>query len=208
MSLIQKFKSFKKEPSDLDVRVHYKDVACLSKLSSGVEHLLSTAGARPIVIVCIGTDRSTGDSLGPLVGSKLKHTNFSSVSIYGTLDYPVHAVNLSETYETIQSTYQDPFIIGVDACLGRYNQVGVVTVGNGPVLPGAGVNKALPPIGEAHITGIVNVSGYMEYFVLQNTRLHVVMSMADLISHSIIKSLTLSRKPQTNVNFQGINKSV
>ena len=27
---------------------------------------------RPVVIVCIGTDRSTGDSLGPLVGTFLK----------------------------------------------------------------------------------------------------------------------------------------
>ena len=27
---------------------------------------------RPIIFVCIGTDRSTGDSLGPLVGEKLK----------------------------------------------------------------------------------------------------------------------------------------
>ncbi len=27
---------------------------------------------RDIVILCIGTDRSTGDSLGPLVGYKLK----------------------------------------------------------------------------------------------------------------------------------------
>ena len=26
---------------------------------------------RPIIFVCIGTDRSTGDSLGPLIGYKL-----------------------------------------------------------------------------------------------------------------------------------------
>ena len=27
-----------------------------------------------IIVLCIGTDRSTGDSLGPLVGEKLKKT--------------------------------------------------------------------------------------------------------------------------------------
>lgn len=27
---------------------------------------------QPIVLVCVGTDRSTGDSLGPLVGTQLK----------------------------------------------------------------------------------------------------------------------------------------
>lgn len=207
MSLIPKFRSFKKEPSDLDMRVHYKDQTCLTKVTKAVEQLIVKQQSRPLVIVCIGTDRSTGDSLGPLVGSKLKQSSLPSLSVYGTLEQPVHAVNLSETYERIKKTYDNPFIIGIDACLGRYTQVGMITVGDGPILPGAGVNKTLPPIGDAHITGIVNVSGYMEYFVLQNTRLHVVMSMADLISHSIIKALIFSRKrnPETRFKFHGFN---
>ena len=33
--------------------------------------LPSVLHSRPIVFVCIGTDRSTGDSLGPLIGSLL-----------------------------------------------------------------------------------------------------------------------------------------
>ena len=36
-----------------------------------------------------------------------------------------------------------------------------------------------------HITGIVNVSGFMEYFVLQNTRLHLIMEMAKTIAKGI-----------------------
>ena len=55
----------------------------------------------------------------------------------------------------------------------------------GPVKPGAGVNKELPAVGDIHITGIVNVSGFMEYFVLQNTRLHLVMKMAKTIANGI-----------------------
>jgi hypothetical protein len=42
--------------------------------------------------ICIGTDRSSGDSLGPFVGTYLNEMGYKNV--YGTLDEPVHAMNL------------------------------------------------------------------------------------------------------------------
>ncbi|MEW6230356.1 MAG: DUF1256 domain-containing protein, partial [Bacillota bacterium] len=36
-----------------------------------------------------------------------------------------------------------------------------------------------------HVTGIVNVGGYMEYLVLQNTRLCLVMRMAEVIATAL-----------------------
>ena len=47
------------------------------------------------------------------------------------------------------------------------------------------LSKDLPPIGEMNITGIVNISGSFEFLVLQNTRLHTVMNLADSISRGI-----------------------
>lgn len=35
------------------------------------------------------------------------------------------------------------------------------------------------------MTGIVNVGGFMEYFVLQNTRLSLVMNMANVIGDAL-----------------------
>jgi putative sporulation protein YyaC len=72
--------------------------------------------------------------------------------------------------------------------LGKYKSVGFIEVGNGPVKPGAGVNKELPAVGHIHITGIVNVSGFMEFFVLQNTRLNIVLKMAKIIANGIYQS--------------------
>ncbi|WP_251554413.1 spore protease YyaC [Neobacillus muris] len=155
-----------------------------------LEHLPTVTG-RPIVFICIGTDRSTGDSLGPLIGTLLEEKNLKDFSIYGTLDEPIHAVNLAEKLAEIQTKHIDPFIIGVDACLGRIKNVGMIQVGMGPVKPGAGVNKELPAVGELHITGIVNVSGFMEFFVLQNTRLNLVMRMAKTIANGIFQASQL-----------------
>lgn len=138
-----------------------------------------------IVFVCIGSDRSTGDSLGPIVGHKLREMKYSNVHVFGTLENPVHAKNLYETTNLILDKYQMPFIIAIDASLGRIEHVGHITVGQGALKPGSAVNKDLQPIGNMHVTGIVNFSGFMDFLTLQNTRLCTVMKIADIISSGI-----------------------
>lgn len=147
-----------------------------------------------IVFVCVGTDRSTGDALGPFVGARLKKYNFSDIHVYGTLDNPVHALNLQETLDRVENEFYQPFMVGIDACLGQISSVGQIQLCQGPLKPGAGVNKELPPVGQIHMTGIVNVGGFMEYFVLQNTRLSLVVNMAEVIAKSIYISLIHSKR--------------
>lgn len=185
--------------NDDDNRISHEEAGAYKKVAEKLAQLLPS-GIQPIVFVCIGTDRSTGDSLGPLIGSKLSEKGTSYFHVYGTLDEPIHAVNLQEKLDYIHQTYRNPFIIGIDACLGRVKSVGHISVGEGPVKPGAGVNKDLPPVGNAHITGIVNVSGFMEFFVLQNTRLSLVMKMADAIADGIAEAERL-RLTQTVARF-------
>ncbi|TCT24618.1 putative sporulation protein YyaC [Melghiribacillus thermohalophilus] len=138
-----------------------------------------------VIILCIGTDRSTGDALGPLVGTFLCEQKPSSLSVYGTLDHPVHAKNIHEHLTTIQQNHFNPFIIAVDACLGKYSSIGTIIAGQGSLRPGAAVKKDLPEVGNVFISGVVNISGYMEYFVLQSTRLSIVMNMAKKIACSL-----------------------
>ncbi|MBE6023045.1 MAG: spore protease YyaC [Cellulosilyticum sp.] len=138
-----------------------------------------------LVIVCIGTDRATGDSLGPLVGYKLQELPYDKVTLYGTLDKPVHAKNLDDTLAHILKHHPHALIMAIDACLGAVENIGCLTLGEGSIKPGAGVKKELPPVGHLHITGIVNFSSLMNMMILQNTRLSLVMKMADTISSGI-----------------------
>ncbi|WP_130805424.1 spore protease YyaC [Senegalia massiliensis] len=146
-----------------------------------------------MVIICIGTDKSTGDSLGPLVGHFLDKglfLNTKNIHVYGTLEKPVHAKNLIKYINVIDEKFDNPFVIAIDASLGIYNRVGFISVWDGPLKPGSGVNKELPLVGNIHITGVVNISGFMEFILLQNTRLNIVMKMARIISTSIIYSIS------------------
>lgn len=140
-----------------------------------------------LVFLCIGTDRSTGDCLGPLTGYKLENltSRYNNISVYGTLDKPVHAKNIEHVMAEIAAQIEKPFVIAIDACLGRLDHVGFITIGQGPIKPGSGAGKDLKPVGNMHITGIVNYGGFMDFLILQNTRLSIVMKMADIISLGI-----------------------
>lgn len=171
-------------------RVHINENFAAEKLgrllTASLDNLLPDPAKAEIVLLCIGTDRSTGDCLGPLVGTKLSENPLNQFKIVGTLDEPLHAANLVTGLEALHENGANPFMIAIDACLGRLESVGYINLGKGALRPGAGVNKNLPPVGELHITGIVNVGGFMEYFVLQNTRLSVVMQMANIIAKGIV----------------------
>lgn len=173
-------------------RVESTDPFAVQKIKWALQSLVKEAyrpGHHQLVILCIGTDRSTGDSLGPLIGTKLSRLQPKRTLIYGTLEEPVHAVNLAETIATIESVVDNPLIIAIDACLGRMESVGAIDIGEGPIRPGAGVHKELPSVGQIHINGIVNVGGFLEYFVLQNTRLSVVIRLAETIARGLYFSI-------------------
>lgn len=159
--------------------------------SSELAHLLnqcirsSEKNWDEIVFICIGSDRITGDSLGPLVGHHLTRHQWKNIHIYGTLEHPVHALNLESTLCQIKTRHPSALCVAVDASLGSKKHVGFITVGTGPILPGAGVNKDLPPVGDIFITGILNVSGAFEHLMLQTTRLSSVIQMAETIASGI-----------------------
>lgn len=135
------------------------------------------------VILCIGTDRATGDCLGPLVGEQLYgyHNRFQ---VIGNLGEPVHALNLKQVINQIKAEIDSPFVIAIDASLGVADHVGYITISDCPISPGKGVNKKLPAIGDISITGIVNVSGQSPS-MLQSTRLYTVMQLANCIADAI-----------------------
>jgi len=145
---------------------------------------------RELVLVCIGTDRATGDSLGPLTGHKL--AAITTATVYGTLETPIHAQNLRERMAHIHAAHRDPLVIAVDACLGRCAHVGWLTVARRPVQPGAAVRKRLPSVGDISVMG--TVGGGVELFALQNTRLYMVMRMADAIADGIAGALHMHKE--------------
>jgi putative sporulation protein YyaC len=153
------------------------------RLASLMRGIIKSSGTQKedIIFLCIGSDRSVGDSLGPLVGTMLKEHQVP-YRVYGTLEKPVHAFNLEETLKEINRQFKKPLIISVDACLGDQNQVGYVFLKEGPLVPGKALKKVLPEVGDYHITGMVNYLDPLPAMqFLNDTRLYTVMNLAKTI---------------------------
>ncbi len=158
-------------------------------LSNEIKNLITPLKFSEIVIAAIGSDRATGDSLGPLAGQRLKSLLNGRAFVYGSLDMPVHAKNLPYICEEIKEKHANPLIIAIDASVGAISRVGLLALGLGPIQPGAGVRRDLPQIGHVHVTGIVSYLSGMEIESIQNTRLQMVMKMAEVIADGVYYGL-------------------
>lgn len=176
----------------LDEKIYYidskKEDASL-QVSRRLSFLLRRCpcdSARSPVFVCIGSDRVTGDSLGPMIGSELKRAFLDRIPVYGTLEMPIHALNLSPVLDAVRVHHKNDILIAIDASLGTPEHQGYITMGKGSLAPGAGVQKDLENIGDIFITGIVGPSGRYSHLTLQTTRLSAVVPMARQISAGIL----------------------
>ena len=141
------------------------------------------------VVLCIGSDRVTGDSLGPMVGSALRERYQKSIPVFGTLEMPVHALNLNHILHEIHVLWDGHPLIAVDASFGCKEHLGYISAGRGSLCPGAGVDKELCAVGDFFITGIVASFTPFSHLVLQSTRLSAVMPLAAQISLGIAHAI-------------------
>lgn len=135
------------------------------------------------IIICIGTDKCIGDSLGPLVGTLLKREGLP-LNVFGTLVDPIHAVNLNEKLEMIFNRYPEHKIIAIDASLGSEDSIGKIQLKEGPIHPGKGVGKKLKSVGDISIIGVVDKLGNNNKSKLHNIRLGFIYEIADTIVES------------------------
>ena len=168
------------------IEVHYKNSFAAIKIGNFLtEHLDSAA------IVCIGTDKCIIDSLGPLTGTLLMKENVKA-DIYGTLDKPVHAMNINEYMKSLKKKKYKR-IIAVDACLSNKKSQGIIEVREGPITPGKGIGKMLPEIGDLSIIGIVDSSDKEFHDLIQDTRLSLIYEMAEIICQGILNGYNMSQ---------------
>jgi putative sporulation protein YyaC len=164
-----------------EAKVHYAAPGAAKVVAEAVRALFAQRSG-PVRVLCIGSDRSTGDSLGPLVGTLLVEAG-CPLAVFGTLDAPIHAVNLPDALPRLG---REGLTVAIDAALGPSEHVGSIFVARGPLVPGSGVQKSLPAVGDVAVTATVNVGGFMEHLVLQNTRLSLVLGMARVIAAAIL----------------------
>ena len=170
------------------------DAYVRTKMDHYIQYLIGKQNnlcSRPIIMLCIGSDRYIGDALGPLVGTYLEEN--TDCIVYGSLESPVHASNLVEVIDFIHHQYQQPIIIAVDACLGNSNEIGKIEIWEGSLEAGIAVGARLPCVGHISIIGVVNASGRIGYLDLQSTPLSIVMKLSKCIGGALCDAINTMR---------------
>jgi putative sporulation protein YyaC len=170
------------------IRTHHKDPIAFYEIA----YFLKDYIVESTVIVCIGTDRCIGDCLGPMVGTLLKQNKFP-FPVFGTIEEPIHALNIDKKLEEIYSLYPSSVIIGIDACLGESGSVGEIQARDIPIHPGKGVGKSLQSVGKLSIIGIVDSNESDELFTSRNIRLNLIIEMAIVICDALLHSIYLHK---------------
>lgn len=158
------------------------------ELSSFFREISEQHAVEQITFLCIGTDRSTGDALGPLTGSKLLEYGFPHV--VGTLPSPCDADNLVARISGIPAGH---IVIAVDASLGPPLALGLFFASHEPLQPAQSIGLHLPAVGHYSLAAIVDINGPKPYRTLQTTPLYRVMLMAGQIADAAAAGFGLIR---------------
>lgn len=144
------------------------------------------AAGTPPVILCVGSDLSVGDSLGPVTGTKLKEKLKNlNCYVYGTLSKPITAHEVKYMNEFLKQTHPESPVIAVDAAVGTAGDIGLIRIAKRGLKPGSGANKKLSRVGDVSVMGIVAEKSVFNYSLFAATRLNVVYKMAEIISEGV-----------------------
>lgn len=162
----------------------------------------------PPVVVCVGSDLAVGDSLGPLVGSMLKHkTQGLGVFVYGTLSAPVTAKEIKYLRPFLHDTHPSSQVVAVDAAVGEAGDIGIIKLVQKPLFPGAGAQKKLGALGDISVLGIIAEKSLSNYALLNSTRLNLVYTMAQIISDAL-SSLLWNRAVTAQKTLDSTNEKM
>lgn len=104
-----------------------------------------------IVFICIGSNKVTGDCLGPLVGSYLK--SMYKATVYGDMENPINYQNAEKIMKKVENNNGGSLKVVIDSALGK--NIGDIIIDDGKVEIGKGLNKNKNIYGDISIKVVV-----------------------------------------------------
>lgn len=150
-----------------------------------------------IVFLCVGTDRITGDSFGPIIGHNLKKlfNSAKNVAIIGDLENTVSYLNIENVINKICKDYSNPFIVSIDSALSKNkDNIGKIFIDKGGLVLGSSISREKYIIGDMHVKGVIArdlCNPKKNFYLMQNIRLNMVMKMAEIVSNGIYESIEI-----------------
>jgi len=176
---------------------HYTDTDARECLVETLTRLFADINEDPLFL-CIGSEKHILDCFGPLTGTMLREKE-PRLIVYGTLDEPLHARNLSREIPVIKEKHSGKIEVAIDASVGKEEELGMIKVKDGPLIPGKALAKRLSPVGDLSIIGIagIRLNKKSADFLNSGSFAHVY-HMSKLITEAICE---WNNKRRANINY-------
>ncbi|MGN0818901.1 MAG: spore protease YyaC [Christensenellaceae bacterium] len=167
----------------MEYKIYKSDCAATKKLCFALKEMNFEYAP---VILCIGSDTTISDSLGPIVGSKLQEKALPCF-IYGTLSKPITAKEIESVRRFVASAHPYSPVLVIDAAVTESSEKGYIKFLSDGIKPGLGINKDLPKLGDCSIIAIVCEKKTFLKNISTATRLGEVYRLADTISEGVLE---------------------
>lgn len=152
---------------------------------------------RSVVVLCIGSDRLVGDSLGPLCGQYLKYHFDTPCFVYGCLANPINALNLADTLQYINIRHKKSLVIAIDSMIGHMDTVGKCKLIYGGISPGSADGKRLPMCGDLSLTAIIadcKMPPYLNHNIRLGNINHLAYTLASIVNGAVQSQMVATIK--------------
>lgn len=142
---------------------------------------------KELLFLCIGTNKIIGDSLGPMVGSKLRKLNVNKkIDILGNMKEPMCGRNISRKFKEIKKYQSERYIIAIDSAISNdQNNIGEIFISNKSMILGSGINKNILQIGDISIKGVV-CENFRELEKVPEKRINQLSSIVANAIHDVV----------------------
>lgn len=144
------------------------------------------------IILCLGSKKCNGDSLGCLVGSLLKYKYNIKLCCYGDYINNVNSKNIQFIYNLIKNTHKNKKVLVIDSAFAEDYELGNIKVHSYGLFPRSVIDYKFDCMGDFSITGIVGCKN-LDLHSLFTINNNFIYNMAEIISLGIVKYLELSK---------------
>ncbi len=167
---------------------YYKFIRELEVGAKDLNHIYSN-----VIILCIGTKKVLGDSVGPLVGENIKYLENEYIKIYGVLEHTINFNNAKNIIGDIYKNFDNPYIITIDSALGSKENMGQVILNKGYIKIGKALEKSICFYSNLNIKCVVgkNTNSMVNNLVeLKNVDIEEINNIVQIVSKGIENFLT------------------
>ena len=145
------------------------------------------------VVLCVGTSKCIGDSLGPKVGQILSEKiNKKDVYVFGNLKQNLDYKNINIVLKRIYENIEKPYLIVIDSALSNSDYIGNIIVNKNQIIIGSGLDKNDYKLGNISIKGVVgkdNKDKFKNFINLYNVKEELIDELSNIISNQIINTI-------------------